>query len=243
MILKTCNMTTKQVLTELQSLGSESIKKILIKHGSKEPLYGVKVEDLKKVQKKIKENQQQIAMELYDSGIADAMYLAGLMADGSKMTIKELKAWANQAQSAQTSEYTVPWVASEHPKGSELAMEWIESPKESIATIGWNTLASIVATQPDTALDIKALQSLLDRIPKTIHQAPNRVRYTMNGFVIAVGSFVAALTEKAIETGKKIGTVTVDMNGTACKVPSAPEYIKKVKDKGSIGKKKKTAKC
>lgn len=236
-------MTTKQVLAELQSLGSESIKKILMKHGSKEPLYGVKVEDLKKVQKKIKENQQQIALELYDSGIGDAMYLAGLMADGSKMTIKELKGWVTKANSQMSSECTVPWVTSEHPKAWDLAMEWIESPKESVATAGWNTLGCLVAIRPDAELDIKELEALLNRVQKEIQQAPNRVRYTMNGFVIAVGSYVAALTEKAIETGKKIGTITVDMNGTACKVPSAPDYIKKVKERGSIGKKKKTAKC
>ena len=57
-------MTSKQVLEEIKKAGNESTKKIHLKHGAKEPFYGVKVEDLKKIQKKIKENQQQIAMEL-----------------------------------------------------------------------------------------------------------------------------------------------------------------------------------
>jgi hypothetical protein len=35
----------------------------------------------------------------------------------------------------------------------------------------------------------------------------------------------------------------VDMGGTACKVPYAPEYIQKVQKRGAIGKKRKTAKC
>ena len=42
---------------------------------------------------------------------------------------------------------------------------------------------------------------------------------------------------------KKIGDVYVDMEGTACKVPSAGDYIKKMEAKGNIGKKKKTVKC
>ena len=42
---------------------------------------------------------------------------------------------------------------------------------------------------------------------------------------------------------KELETVTIDTNGTACKVPSAVDYIKKVSDKGSIGKKKKMVKC
>ena len=35
----------------------------------------------------------------------------------------------------------------------------------------------------------------------------------------------------------------VDKGGTACKVPFAPEYIRKVQERGSIGKKRKTVKC
>ena len=76
-----------------------------------------------------------------------------------------------------------------------------------------------------------------------MNKAPNRVRYCMNGFVIAVGSYVKELTNEAIATWKKIGYVEVDMNGTYCKVPFAPDYIKKVMDKGNLGKKRKTAKC
>ena len=65
----------------------------------------------------------------------------------------------------------------------------------------------------------------------------------LNGFVIAVGSFVQALSDAATAVGKEIGTVTVDMGDTACKVPFAPDYIRKVKDRGAIGKKRKSAKC
>ena len=49
-------MTTKEILDELKLYGSDSIKKVFFKHGAKEPFYGVKVADLKKIQKKIKKN-------------------------------------------------------------------------------------------------------------------------------------------------------------------------------------------
>lgn len=236
-------MTSKQVLDELKKAGSESIKKVLMKHGAKEPFYGVKIEDMKKIQKKIKENQQQIASELFSSGIGDAQYLAGLMAHGSKMNKKELETWADKAVWQMISEYSVAWVACENEAAIELALKWIDSPKEKIATTGWNTLSSVVATWPDENIDISMLKKLLKRIEKEIHTAPNRVRYCMNSFVIAAGSHVKDMTRESTETGKRIGDVEVDMNGTACKVPFAPDYIKKVIDKGTLGKKKKTAKC
>ena len=50
-------MTVNDIMQELEACGSEQTKKILLKHGVQEPLYGVKVEDLKKIQKKIKKRK------------------------------------------------------------------------------------------------------------------------------------------------------------------------------------------
>ena len=235
-------MTAEQIMKELEKKGSESIKKIFLNHGAKGPLFGVKVGDLKVIQKKVKKDHQ-LAMELFGTGIYDAMYLAGLIADESKMSKKDIQQWAEKSPSHGISEYTVAWVAAESDYGWELGMKWIDSPKETIASAGWNTLSGVIALKPDNELDIILIKKLLQRIVKEIHSAPNRVRYTMNGFVIGVGGYIKELTKEAIEVSKKIGDVYVDMGGTACKVPSAPDYIKKMEAKGSIGKKKKTVKC
>ena len=235
-------MTTEQVMKELEKKGSESIKKIFLNHGAKEPLYGVKVGDLKVIQKKVKKDHE-LAMSLYETGNYDAMYLAGLIADESKMSKKDIEQWAQGSASHGITEYTVAWVAAESKFGWELGMKWIDSPKEKIASAGWNTLSGVIAMKPDSELDIATIKKLLQRIIKEIHSAPNRVRYTMNGFVIGVGSYIKALTKEAVDTAKKIGDVYVDMGGTACKVPAAGDYIKKLETKGYIGKKKKTVKC
>ncbi len=229
-------------MKELEKKGSESIRKIFLNHGAKGPMFGVKVGDLKVIQKKVKKDHQ-LAMELFGTGIYDAMYLAGLIADESKMSKKDIQQWAEKSPSHGISEYTVAWVAAESEYGWELGMKWIDSPKETIASSGWNTLSGVIAMKPDNELDIALIKKLLQRIVKEIHSAPNRVRYTMNGFVIGVGGYIKELTKEAIEVSKKIGDVYVDMGGTACKVPSAPDYIKKMEARGSIGKKKKTVKC
>lgn len=235
-------MTTEQIMRELEKKGSESIRKIFQNHGNINPMYGVKVADLKIIQKKIKKDHQ-LAMELFSTGNYDAMYLAGLIADESKMSRKDLQQWAERSNSKGISEYTVAWVAAESAYGWELGMKWIDSPKENIATAGWNTLSGVIAMKPDNELDITTIKKLLQRIVKEIHGAPNRVRYTMNGFVIGVGGYIKELTKDAIETAKKLGDVYVDMEGTACKIPSAADYIKKMEAKGYIGKKRKTVKC
>ena len=235
-------MTAKEIIAELKSLGNEATKKVLLKHGAKEPFFGVKVEDLKKIQKRIKKNHQ-LALDLYDTGISDAMYLAGLIADDGQMTRKDLQRWIEQAYWYMLSEYTVPWVAAGSKHGRELALKWIQSKREHIAAAGWATLSSLVATKDDAELDLAELKQLLQRVQKTIHEEPNRVRYAMNGFLIAVAAYVQALTDVALEAAHKMGQVTVDMGGTACKVPYAVDYIAKVQQRGTIGKKRKTAKC
>jgi 3-methyladenine DNA glycosylase AlkD len=235
-------MNVQTIMAELKAKGNEGIKKILLKHGILEPFFGVKVEDLKVIQKRIKKDYQ-LAKDLYATGNADAMYLAGLIADEDKMTKKDLSAWVKQAISTNISEYTVPWIAAESKFGYELAIEWINAEQEFIAAAGWSTLSSLVAIKPDNELDIQSLKNLLTRVENDIHKADNRVRQKMNSFIIAAGSYVPSLTDYAISISKKIGQVKVNMDGTACKVPDAADYITKVKDKGALGKKKKMARC
>ena len=68
-------MTAEEIVKELKPLGKDSYKKVLLNHGIREPMFGVKIEDMKKIQKRIKKDYQ-LALELYDTGISDAMYLA-----------------------------------------------------------------------------------------------------------------------------------------------------------------------
>ena len=235
-------MELQEIMTQLANFGSEQTKKILLKHGAIEPLFGVKVADLKKVLKKTKTNHE-LSLQLYDTGNFDAMYLAGLMADEKKISKTQLQQWVEKANSQTHFEYTVPWISAETPYGFELGLDWIESPKEAIAAAGWSTLSNWASLRPDSELDLKKYSELLDLVGEKIHQAPNRVRYNMNGFVIAVGSYIPELTDKAKEIAHKIGKVAVEMNGTACKVPLATAYIQKVIDKNRVGKKRKKARC
>ncbi len=235
-------MTVQEILDELKGYGNAGTKKVLMRHGAKEPFWGVKVGDMKKIIKKTKKNHE-LSLELFNTGNSDAMYLAGLIGDENKITKKDLNNWVKKAYWYFLSEYAVAAIAAESKHGFEMAMEWIESDKENIASSGWATLSGLMSIKQDEELDINVLSSLLDRIKNTIHDSKNRVRYTMNGFVIAAGAYVPALTSKASETAEAIGKVNVEMGGTACKVPPAGPYIQKIIDAGRLGKKRKIARC
>ncbi len=236
------NLTVDEVMSKLEEMGTEQTKRTFLRHGAVEPLFGVKVGDMKKLVKDVKKNQS-LARALYQTGNYDAMYLAGLTVNPKSMTKEELQSWASAARWHAVVEYIVSPLAAESPYGLELAREWIRSSDELIAVCGWSTYANYISITPDDKLDIAEIRELLQQVGATIHQERNRVRYTMNTFVIMVGSSITELHEEAAGIAAGIGKVQVNMGETACKVPMAVDYIAKVEQAGKLGVKKKTCIC
>ncbi len=236
--------TLEEVMAELKSKGSEKGRTTYVRHGMPaDRVLGVSIADLKTIAKKIRNNQD-LAIELYETGIMDAMYLTGMVADGARLSEETLNRWAHAAEGMQMiSEYTITALATDHPKARELALKWIESDSESVASSGWTTYAGIVATKPDSELDLEEIRLLLAKAIPGSKSAKNRVRHTMNAFVIAVGCYVKPLNAEAKEAGKQMGKVNVDMGATPCKVPDAVAYIQKVESMGRLGQKRKSMRC
>ena len=230
------------VLNELKKKGSEKYRQTMERHGCPQNYFGVSVAELKVIAKKIK-GEQDIALELYASENGDAQYLAGIVADGREMNKRQLQSWASKASWHMVSEYPVAWVATDSNHAFDMARKWIDAKKEKVATSGWCTWAGIMATKPDDEIDADEIEQLLARVESEIDDVTDRVRYTMNGFVISVGGYSKPLLKQAKATAKKLGKVEVNMGDTACKVPLASEYIAKMEKANRIGKKRKTIKC
>ena len=117
----------------LEKLGTEQTKKTFLRHRAKEPFFGVKVGDMKPIQNKIKKDYL-LSLALFATVNVDAQYMAGLIAIEIKMNKKDLDSWVNNAGWQMISEYTVAWIAAESKHGWELALEWIESKNEQLAS-------------------------------------------------------------------------------------------------------------
>ena len=116
--------TSDSIMAELKKKGTEKNRKTYARHNMDPArVFGVSVADLKVIAKTIK-RQQDVACALLDTGNMDAMYLAGMVADGGKVTRAQLERWVESAGGLQMiSEYTIPWLAVEHPEGRALAVE------------------------------------------------------------------------------------------------------------------------
>jgi 3-methyladenine DNA glycosylase AlkD len=232
--------TASTILADLKKRGTAQAIKIYTRHGNDPSrVMGVSFADLNAIAKKLK-GEQDLGCALYDSGIMEAMYLGGMILDGSAVSKKQLDQWAAACDGLTTiAESSLPDVAARSRYARELALKWMKSKKESVASLGWRTYAAMIGTTPDDELELAEIEGLLKIVEKSVHTAANRVRYTMNGFVISVGSYVKPLHKQAMATAKAIGAVKVKMGETACKVPLATEYIEKAVKAGKAGVKRK----
>ncbi len=235
-------MNLQEVMDYLESKGSEQTRKTYSRHGAPEEFFGVKVGDLKPIEKK-ERNNHALAQELYATGNGDAQYLAGLIANPAEFSKEELVQWAKDATWYMISEYAVAWNLAEHPDCVEIATEWILSDDPQLQVVGWAGYAAFLGTKKSDGHDVEAVKTLLTKAEKEIHEAENRVRYTMNGFIIAAAGAYPELTELCKEIGDRIGKVKVDLGETSCKVPSIRPYIENMENRNRIGKKKAKAKC
>lgn len=235
-------MSYEEIMQNLEEFGSEQTKKVYKNHGVREHYFGVKIGDLKKLVKYVKKDHE-LALKLYDSGNHDAMYLAGLSINPKLLSKKTLQDWVKKAYWYMLAEYTVAQVAAESEYALELAREWINSEEEMVAVCGWSTYSNYLSITPDDELDLDEISELLNKVEHKVHEERNRVRYVMNGFIISVGCYVPELKDEAKQVAEVIGKVHVDVGNTACKVPLATDYIKKVEARNQVGKKRKTCIC
>ena len=82
----------KNTIADLKKLGSAQTKKIYLRHGATEPLFGVKFGDLTKLKKKLGTDHE-LAAELWETGNSDAMTLALMIADPKKMKSGDIDRW------------------------------------------------------------------------------------------------------------------------------------------------------
>jgi 3-methyladenine DNA glycosylase AlkD len=219
-------MNAKEILEELESLGTAQNRKIYRRHGAKEPLFGVSYANLKKLVKRIKINHG-LAQELWASGNHDARVLATSIADPERVKSSELDAWVRGLDDYIVTD-AVSVFAGKTSFCRKKSEKWIPSKKEWICRAGWKLLARLADADGD--LDDEYFEKRLETIEKEIHSSRNRVKDAMNMALICIGTRNPGLEKKALAAAKRIGKVEVDHGETGCKTPDAAAYIRKVLD-------------
>lgn len=235
-------MDVETVLKELELLGTERTKKVYMQQGAREPVFGVTTGAMKPLAKKIKINQV-LAEELYATGNYDAMYFAGIIADPKAMTEADFDRWMEGAYFYMISDFIVAVTLAETNFAQEVSDRWIATGKELYVSAGYSCYCWLLGSRRDEEFDREKLSTMLEKVEKTIHSSPDRVKYAMNNFVSTVGVSYIPLHEKAVYVANTIGTVDIFRGKTKCRVPVAADEIQKAVDKGRLGFKRKNVRC
>jgi 3-methyladenine DNA glycosylase AlkD len=194
------DVTVKEVLAQLKSLGDEARRDYNIKAGAPDNQFGVKLGDIRAIAKKIKTDHH-LALKLWNTGNVEAQHLATLIIKPTALSAGELDTMTRSTTCAQVAEWLNAYVVAQHPEKESLRVKWMKEKDRWAARAGWHLTASRVNKGAD-GLDLTAL---LDRIEKELAKAQPEVQWTMNNTLIAIGIKHAELRRRVIAIGEKIG--------------------------------------
>ncbi|WP_128100334.1 DNA alkylation repair protein [Paenibacillus sp. DCT19] len=235
-------MNLEEVMQELEALGKERTKKIYMSNGAHEPLFGVATGAMKPMSRKIKKDQE-LADQLYATGNYDAMYFAGVIADPKAMTAADFERWMETAYFYMISDYIVAVTLAETDIAQEVADAWIASGDELKMSAGWSCYCWLLGSRKDGEFSSDKLEAMLDQVKDTIHDSPERTKFSMNNFIYTVATSYQPLHDQAVETAKLVGPVEVNKDKPKSKLIQASENIQKAVDQGRIGFKRKYVRC
>ena len=235
-------MNLEEVMQELEALGKERTKKIYMSNGAHEPLFGVATGAMKPMSRKIKKDQA-LADQLYATGNYDAMYFAGVIADPKAMTAADFERWIQTAYFYMISDYIVAVTLAETDIAQEVADAWIASGDELKMSAGWSCYCWLLGSRKDDEFSSDKLEAMLEQVKDTIHDSPERTKFSMNNFIYTVATSYQPLHDQAVETAKVVGPVEVNKDKPKSKLIQASENIQKAVDQGRIGFKRKYVRC
>lgn len=213
-------MTVKEILAQLKSLGSESVRAHNRKWGAGDNQFGAKLGDIRKIAAKIKTNPA-LAMDLWKTGNMDAQLLAILLMDPKKLSTDELDFLVRSGQPAQVADWLNAYIVRKHADKETLRQKWMKDDDPWASRAGWGLTSERIGKSPD-GLDIEAL---LDRIEKEMGGAPAATQWTMNYCLAGIGIHFPKLRKKAMAIGEALGVYRDYPVSKGCTSPFAPIWI------------------
>ncbi len=227
------------VMKTLEELGTDQCKNIYLNHGADIDLFGVSVSKLRNVAKQIKKNHD-LGVQLLFSNNVDAIYLSQWIIDPTKLKLSDYEKIINSTNYYMIIENVVaPLVARNRQLSVECLHKWLDSNNSRYRQVAYTLFSLILGSFENELIDMDFVLKRLIYVEKNIQNEENRVRYTMNNFIISVGISLPYFTKAAIQSSINYGKVLVDMGNTSCRVPIAHEYIKKAEKMNKTGIKRK----
>ncbi|STX07482.1 DNA alkylation repair protein [Kocuria rosea] len=212
--------TVEDVLAELAALEDPRVRAVNERHGDD---HGVNLTKLRAVAKRLG-TQQDLALELWETGDTAARLLALLICRPKAFERDELDAMVREARTPKVHDWFVNYVVKKSPHAEDLRLAWLADPVPVVASVGWALTADRVAKKPE-GLD---LAGLLDVIEAQMQDAPDRLQWAMNTCLAQIGIVHPAHRARALEIGERLEVLKDYPTPPNCTSPYAPVWIAEV---------------
>lgn len=213
-------MSIKEVLEQLEQLGSEKMRAFNTKNGAGTNQFGIKMGDLRNLAKKIKINHP-LTLELWKTGNIDARLLAILILKPATLSVQELDEMVRSIDLVQLADWFNNYLLKEHPEREALRIQLLEADNVWAARAGWSLTAGRIAR------DAKGLNltEIPDRIEREMPKAAPETQWTMNTALAQVGIHFPEHRKRAIAIGERLGIYRDYPVSKGCTSPFAPIWI------------------
>ena len=219
-------MEINEILSELESLGSEPVRARNRKHGAGANQYGVLMGDIRALAKKLKSNHA-LALALWQTGNLDARFLAVLLMKPKNLSAADVEEMVCGEPFLHLADWFTANVIKHHPDQEALRLKWMTGGHKLTGRAGWSLTATRIEKSPG-GLD---LPGLLDRIEQEMGGAPPEVQWTMNFALAAIGIHHDSLRDRALAIGEKLGIYRDYPCSKGCTSPFAPIWINAMVDR------------
>lgn len=213
-------MTLNETLKQLKALGNAKVRAQNAKSGAGDNQFGVSLGDIRTLAKKIKADHE-LALSLWETGNADAQFLATLLIKPGKLSANDLDRLVRSISFSRVADWLIAYVVRQHADKEALRQTWMAADDPWAARAGWDLTAERVAKSAD-GLD---LSTLLDRIESELADARPQVQWTMNMTLANIGIHFPRHRKRALAIGEKVGLYRDWPVSKGCTPPFAPIWI------------------
>ena len=212
--------TVVEIRAELAELEDPRMRAVNEKQGND---FGVNLTKLRAVAKSLKANQE-LAVELWDSGETILRLLALLICQPKKFNEQQLDQWVREAIVPKVNDWFISYVVKKSVHLETLRQRWFADTDPLVAAAGWE-LTAYQATKKPELLD---LPGLLDTIEAEMAHAPDRLQWAMNNTLATIGISNAQLRPRALQIGHDLQVLADYPTSPGCTSPFAPIWIEEM---------------
>ncbi len=218
-----------EVVAALKAAADQQIATIYMRRNPLATAWGVRFGDMEKILKQI-EPSAELAADLWAYPAFEPRHIALNVLPKGSLTEQQTDAWVLDLDFSLMSDefakavYHTPWA-------KDRLERWVDDERDFVQRTGWALLYGF-ASDPAESYSDEEWRAWLDRIERTIHDAPNWSRESMNNLPIAIGLRDPGLFDAAVGVAERYGKVSVfHGDKTNCKVNDAVALLHNPKTK------------